>query len=329
MPEFSVVVPLYNKKTEVERALRSILTQGVDDIEIIVVDDGSTDGSAQEVRKIQDARIRLVTQPNMGVSAARNWGIEEAKGDLIAFLDADDEWLSNFLCTIRELREAWPEAGAYATAFVIDKGDGIVHRCRSFGVPRRKWHGILPDYFRTRGTVWSSAVVVRKRTFADAGLFRRGVSMGEDLDMWARIALFYPIAYSTSACAVWHFTANNRACNRHVPSAYSVLNISAHELEGRTDVSPEMRQKFVRYAAEMSLSEIGNMCARGEREQAKASLAKYRQKYGISVRWTTALLLAQLPSSTMERALKIRSLAVRVALYGIRARRRLAGGNLQ
>ena len=88
----SVVIPLYNKEEQIADTLQSIFAQTFQDFEIVIVDDGSTDNSVEEVEKFDDSRIRLIHQTNAGVSAARNRGIEEARGELIAFLDADDEW---------------------------------------------------------------------------------------------------------------------------------------------------------------------------------------------------------------------------------------------
>ena len=85
----SVVIPLYNKEKQIRKTLQSVLTQTFQDFEIVVVNDGSTDNSAIEVEKVKDPRIRLIHQQNAGVSAARNKGIEEARYELIAFLDAD------------------------------------------------------------------------------------------------------------------------------------------------------------------------------------------------------------------------------------------------
>ena len=90
MPEVSTVIPLYNKGPHIERAIRSVLGQMFQDIEIIVIDDGSTYNGACVVKDISDPRIRLIQQENARVSAARNRGIKEANADLIAFLDADD-----------------------------------------------------------------------------------------------------------------------------------------------------------------------------------------------------------------------------------------------
>jgi cellulose synthase/poly-beta-1,6-N-acetylglucosamine synthase-like glycosyltransferase len=112
----SVVIPLYNKARHIARAVQSVRGQTWQDFEIIVVDDGSTDGSGDVVRQIADARFRLITQLNGGECAARNRGIAEAACDVVAFLDADDEWLPAFLETVVALRQRFPDCGMYATA---------------------------------------------------------------------------------------------------------------------------------------------------------------------------------------------------------------------
>jgi len=117
--EFSVVIPLYNKDKHITRAINSVLNQSYRKFEIIVVDDGSTDSGVIEVKKINDSRIRLVQQINLGVSSARNKGISLAKYNFVGFLDADDAWKPDFLETIYFLIKKYPEAGAYATAYEI------------------------------------------------------------------------------------------------------------------------------------------------------------------------------------------------------------------
>ena len=133
-PRISIVIPLYNKAASVTRSLRSVFAQGCPDVEILVIDDGSTDGGDEVVRGIADRRIRLIRQENRGVSAARNRGIAEAAADWVAFLDADDEWLPGFLETIFGLRSQFPDCDVFATAYFYCLPDGQVrHQCRGAG----------------------------------------------------------------------------------------------------------------------------------------------------------------------------------------------------
>ena len=125
-PFFSVIIPLYNKEKYIKRAVKSALKQTFSDIEIIIIDDSSTDNSVQEVEKIKDPRIRLVhrSRPGPGGYAARNYGIKNAIGEYIAFLDADDEWLSDYLQEIFYLIQKYPQAQSFVSAFITKFSSG-------------------------------------------------------------------------------------------------------------------------------------------------------------------------------------------------------------
>ena len=94
---FSIVIPLYNKRAYIARCLRSVFSQTHTEFEIVVVNDGSTDGSEHELEKLPDERLRRIDQANQGVSIARNTGVEAARHDIVFFLDADDTWEPTFL----------------------------------------------------------------------------------------------------------------------------------------------------------------------------------------------------------------------------------------
>jgi hypothetical protein len=328
-PKFSVIIPLYNKELEIERSLLSVMRQTETDFEVIVVNDGSSDRSLAAAMRVSDPRIRIYTQPNAGKSAARNRGIAEAKSEIVAFLDADDEWEPHFLAEIQELRRLHPNAGGYATAFWVDKGNQKIHRHRTCGVPRHSWRGILPNYFRTRGTVWSSAVAVKKDAFSKAGLFRPEVPMGEDLEMWARLAAFYPIAYSTRCSSTWHLDAGNRACKQHETGASSILEVAAKEIQSNANISPAIKEDFWRYAGEVGLDEVPAMCVRGQRGRAAALVTDFRRRYGISWSWAVASVGVHVPPAVVRAFAEARRSAVRVALSGIQVYRRLSWSELR
>ena len=143
----SVVIPLYNKEGQIAHTLQSVFTQTFQNFEIVIVDDGSTDNSVEEVEKFDDSRIRLIHQTNAGVSAARNRGIEEASGELIAFLDADDVWMPEYLATQYGLYQKYPECSVYACNYEFRDSEGKVTPTIIRKLPFEGEDGILSNYF--------------------------------------------------------------------------------------------------------------------------------------------------------------------------------------
>ncbi len=210
--KISIVIPLYNKREYISRAVSSVLNQNVGNFELIIIDDGSQDDGKSIVQAINDKRIRIVCQSNQGVSSARNRGIAESNSDLIAFLDADDEWLPGFLKSILSLREKYPTVGAYGTSYQIKVRQGKTYHPKFDGIPQG-WEGLVPSYFRASlgsHLLSSSSVAIPKRIFQEIGVFHVNKKLGEDLDMWLRIALKYQIAFSNIEQAVYHQDAENR-----------------------------------------------------------------------------------------------------------------------
>jgi glycosyltransferase involved in cell wall biosynthesis len=209
IPQVSVVIPLYNKQHSIKSTLESACNQTIRDIEIIVIDDGSTDNGAEICRHYPDPRICLVQQKNLGVSVARNEGIRRARADLIAFLDADDTWDPTYLETILRLRRTYPEAGAYATSYYILNNKGVKSKIELNYIPSDTWEGILTNFFKLAALekfniLWTGSICVPKHIFEQVGGFCVGEHCGQDIDMWYRIALNYPIAYSALPKAFYH-----------------------------------------------------------------------------------------------------------------------------
>jgi glycosyltransferase involved in cell wall biosynthesis len=215
-PQVSVVIPLYNKAHHISRAIDSVIGQTYSNFELIIVDDGSTDDSKHVVNRCSDPRKRLIEQANAGVSAARNRGVQEASADKIAFLDADDEWRSDFLETVVKLSDRFPQAAVWATAYSAISADGKKYQPEFRGVRAANPEGGLIEYFRASGPwmpVHASAIMVKKEALIKAGGFPLGIRCGEDWDTWIRLALRYPIAWSPKSKAVIHQDAENRSEN--------------------------------------------------------------------------------------------------------------------
>jgi glycosyltransferase involved in cell wall biosynthesis len=215
----SVIIPLYNKEAHIGRALDSVLDQTVRDLDILVIDDKSTDEGPSVVRKYKDPRVRFVEQDHRGVSKTRNHGIELARSDFIAFLDADDEWTPHHLEILLRMRYTFPGAGLYSTAYQWRLKSGRYDNPGYRGIPKFPFEGLLPDYFKAamdrRVCVLTCSIGIPKRVLVETGGFREDISMGEDNELWARIALHYPVAFSSETGAVIHEDADNRACDTY------------------------------------------------------------------------------------------------------------------
>lgn len=204
-PVLSVVIPVYNKENSVGSTIQSVLEQSVSMIELVIVNDGSTDESANTVRQFDDPRIVFIEQPNAGVAAARNLGILTATSDLIAFLDADDEWQRDYVETILELVDSYPECAVYATSYVIKHDDAYVMP----KIPFQGDEGVLHDYFSIarKGSppLWTGAVCAKKEALIFVGMFNAEIKAGEDLLCWAKLAQAFDIAFFNEPKAVYNF----------------------------------------------------------------------------------------------------------------------------
>lgn len=212
-----IVIPLYNKSSYIARALNSVLTQTYQDYEILVINDGSTDGSENIVKsyiKENPGKITLINQENQGVSVARNTGIKHAQGELIAFLDADDEWNPRYLETIISLKEKYPAAGIYATAYYQQDTVSEKKNLIQYKIKNKSTRTLLSSYFKAISLgphpIMTSGIVVPRHILDKIGGFESGMPLGEDLLLWAKIALYYPIAYCAEPLSTcWMNTANN------------------------------------------------------------------------------------------------------------------------
>ncbi|MGM9866715.1 MAG: glycosyltransferase family 2 protein [Lepagella sp.] len=196
----SVVIPLFNKEVPIGRTLESVLAQSYRDFEVVVVDDGSRDDGAAVVEGFDDPRIRLIRQENAGVSAARNRGIAEARGEFVALLDADDIWKPSYLATVADLIERYPQCDVFATGYEYVYDRERVESLIVRHLPFDGEDGVLDNYFHVAAysnpPLWTSIVTARKSAFEAIGGFPTDIAIGEDLLTWARLACRYRIAYS-------------------------------------------------------------------------------------------------------------------------------------
>lgn len=214
----SIVIPLYNKERSIERTIQSVLNQSYGDFELVVVNDGSTDRSLDDVERLamSDERIRIITQPNGGVCSARNRGIQEAKGEYIALLDADDQWNKEYLEQQMKMVADFPKAAMWGINFA-ELSDGKLIRKLETGLPDG-YRGYVENYFQMKGRVsdlfCSSSVLIRKAVFDEVGMFDERIKYAEDSDMWFRIIACYPVAFYDRYMVYYLYDAENRAMNK-------------------------------------------------------------------------------------------------------------------
>ena len=257
--KFSVIIPLYNKAPYIRKALESVLAQTYIDYEVIVVDDGSTDGSFTIVKQFIDERLKvkgeenskaetngyklspinykLIRQANSGVSAARNAGVAQAQGEYLAFLDADDWWEPAYLERMAQLIENYPDAGLYACNYVYYK-PGKTHV--ALNIPTGYINYPKAYYKSEAMPVWTGAAMIPRKVFEEMGGFPLGIKLGEDFLLWSKIALRYPVAFLNEPLAWYNndVPATLRATrNLHAPEHHMLFRLElAFCNEGENEV---------------------------------------------------------------------------------------------
>lgn len=313
---FSVVIPLYNKAPFVRAAVASALGQSLAPNEVIVVDDGSTDGGLPLLAgSLRDDRLRLVRQTNRGVSAARNLGIALAQGDWVALLDADDQWHPNFLAALARAHRHCPAADLLATRF---------RRLADAPVPVPLWavpdrpaapagaggpcaveviHDLRRRWMRHAPLCASSVAVRAARLRRMSPCFQEGESYGEDLDMWFRLADEAPVAavdapYVTVRGGVEG--ALSRSVARTMPPF--LLRMRAQALDGT--LPRRLRASALWFVAQAQVTMAREALAEGARAEAVGWLARACQgTQGWRLRrwWITLALTLLMPAPVADR----------------------------
>ncbi len=201
-PLVSVIIPTYNRAPLVLRAVRSVLAQDYPRLEVIVVDDGSTDGTAELLESEVGDEIRVIRQANAGVSTARNTGLATAKGDILGFLDSDDQWLPTKTTRQVDYLARHPEVGMVVCDYnIVDEQGDLIVRCR-----RRKQYGpdgwVLPNVVRNPILV-PSTILLRRSVYLDVGGFDPDLRTAEDLDLHLRISASHQIGVVDEALVTY------------------------------------------------------------------------------------------------------------------------------
>lgn len=249
---FSVVVPLYNKEKYIKRTLDSILNQTFSDFEIIIVNDGSTDKSCEVIESIKDDRIHLIHKENGGVSSARNRGIKEAKGEFIAFLDADDEWFANKLQKQYVLHKKNPKLVWSCSGYMLVSKK---RKDKEIVFSKSK---ILPDAIEAivNGLkIFTSTVVIKKEVFKNPRLlFNEKAITSEDREVWYKLACIYPsVGYIQNILSIYNREVNDSLTHTILQNkTFYFLTIKKRIDYELNNISNNRREKFIKYLDEFN-----------------------------------------------------------------------------
>lgn len=270
---FSVIMPVYNGEKFISDAIESIINQTEKNWELIVVNDGSTDGTKNVLEKYADNdKIKVINQQNGGVSVARNVGVNNAKYDYITFLDADDVWCKNHLSVMASLIEKYPSAGLYASFSMAELVNGdVIEECEYFkGKPDDI---LLEDFFEEYDKDKSAKMFnigttcVTKEAFFKAGGFPVGCKIGEDLELSLRVATYYPVALTKIATGVYKKENSTATKEKSFDPNWGFFD-GVEELYQDAAIPAEKRENLRRVMQWFSMRRYRHYMIEGERKRA-------------------------------------------------------------
>lgn len=299
--KFSVVIPVYNKAETISRSLNSVLSQTYKNYELIVINDGSTD-NINAVLEEYGKKIRIINQENHGVSAARNRGIEEATGQYICFLDADDEWLPNHLEELYKAILLYPEEVFFSTLPRQVKPDGSVHS-RIELLKANEFYTVIDDYFEmilkyshmfvNTDVVCISANIIKKENFVV------GESKGEDTDLWYRLAAKHNLVLIKIETAIYH--QENSTATRSGFNPDNWIFATRNNLLYDKAIKKSKRKNIAKVMDRWRCARCRDLLVEGNRADAIAILKTV--KYKSEIRFLASLLLCFLPARLLKQLL--------------------------
>jgi glycosyltransferase involved in cell wall biosynthesis len=273
----TVIIPLYNKGRYIERAVRSVLSQSMGDCEIIVIDDGSTDDGASKLARLEDGRLRILHQVNAGPGAARNRGLLEAKAPLVAFLDADDEYMAGYLEKVVGVLEANQNCAMCATAYI----EGTDKKVCELPVNASSAPWRLPvdltamDTKKLVDTFLTPCVAGRRDVFLKLGGFysRERCNYGEDTYLWIQVVLQHPVVRIAEPLVHYHSEASELGEGRMggIPSK-PILSDPGPLRQGCPPAYVTLLEKYLAYCA---LVTARRMLHAGELRHANELIKKF------------------------------------------------------
>lgn len=299
---FSVVLPVYNSAPTIRTSVESILNQTLGDFEIVIVDDGSTDATPKILAGFDDPRIRLLHQTNNGVSAARNRGIENSRFPFICFLDADDIWYVDHLATLAEMIRTYPNEVMFATCH------GILMNNGSYVDPNSVLDGIKDDMFMVNNMfrvigpeiLNTNSICIASSAFEATGMFEVGATVGEDTDMWFRMAAYYNLVLSKKVTTLYRRTYSTATRLQSIDFDWP-FETRHDALMSDPMISIEKKQDLLRVIDTYRISKARHYLLGGERQAARDALNSIRRPRTVRKELTITALCFLIPHSILSR----------------------------
>ena len=210
MTVISIIIPVYNGEKTIQETLQSVFQQTFKEFEIIIIDDGSQDKTLEILNSIRDPRLKIYSYQNSGQATARNRGIERAKGQYIAFLDADDLWTPDKLeRQLKTLQNSPHAAVVYSWTDYIDESGKFVQPGRHISVEGDVYAELLTTNFVENG----SNILVQKQALTEVGGFEASLPPAEDWDLWLRLARRYPFVVVPAPQVLYRVSTHSSSSN--------------------------------------------------------------------------------------------------------------------
>jgi glycosyltransferase involved in cell wall biosynthesis len=287
MPTVSIIIPTYNREHLLGRAIHSVLAQTYLEFELIIVDDGSTDNTERLVKSFNSEKIKYIQyRENKGIVAARNTGIQSAKGDYIAFLDSDDKWMPEKLeRQMRIFEKAPPEVGIVYTGFVIIRNNKKKY-VLSGGITSKDgdvFSNLLKGDF-----VLPSATLVKGECFKRAGMFDERFSPIEDSELFLRMSRYYQFKCINEPLVIYYPQPDSISANKSA-------RIKPYRLILETYFEDLKQDKRILASYYVRLGNL--LCCYGELSQGRGYIIRSIKAYPLDIRVLGALLVSLLGKS--------------------------------
>lgn len=279
---FSVIIPVYNKAKTIVNALDSIYAQTIQDFEIVVVNDGSTD-NIQEILSNYNRPVKLISQENRGVSEARNHGIRESEGEYICFLDADDIWFPNHLEVITKMMNKYPEECFFATCHKCSYPNGSIIDCNK-SISYKEEQMLVDDLIgfvnKYGGVVNTNSICVSRSLLFDENIFFEvGEKLGEDVDVWYRIALTHSVVISKEMTTLYRREFSTATKQTSNPNDWCFVH-RWKDIIGNPIISRKIQNSYIQMCDNYYLAKAREYSYEANKEKATGYLNRVRVKNG-------------------------------------------------